>query len=325
MSDVHGEHSPKLPKQVVAAGKAADAAMKALQEVSGVDSDGGIQPPNPDAATPSTVAADDPVATPPVDSNVLNWETEYKSLSAKFDKLQSRFDVMQGKYNSEVPALHDTVKALTAENESLKAGGASPSDGGVVTTGMTEEVPDEIKDLYGEDLISWIQGRDAGSQQRIKELSSQLDELGKSRDRAAVDGFFIEIEKAHSDWKVINRTDAWISFMGEVIPGTGMTRQKVIDNAQDVGNPEPIIAQLTAFKERSGSDAGKRSQVVPADAGGAAIPPTEGGDKTYLESTVKKFYQAASQGKYATNKEEYNRLDRLYTEAAVEGRITPGR
>lgn len=308
-----------LPRQVEAAKVMVEAAEEAAKKHA---TEGGSDHQNPIIEGASPKLATDATVTPTDGGEiVLDWENEYKTLSGQHDKLERRFAVIQGKYNSEVPLLHKEIQELKAK---VSGGGETVTvddDSGTVDENA------EVKQLYGEDLVNFIVGRDTKSQEKIDALQSRVDSFGETSQETLVDNFFGKIEEAHPNWSVINRTSAFINFLKQLIPDLGITRQQIIDKAQDDGNPQPIIDQLTAFKAHLKTGSGNNSQVVPVDSGGSEIPTNDSG-KLYNESEVSKFYKdmgnLAAQGKPVSTTDEYKRLDAEYSKAAREGRIVAG-
>lgn len=314
-----------LPKQVLAAKKMVEEAEEASRLQKERDS-GQQNPANPVVEPVATSAKEPTVVTPPVvDKNVLNWEEEYKTLHEKHGTLQARFNVMKGKYDSEVPILHGEIRTLKAEIEELKAGG------GKNTTNLpgigTDISDDNIKKLYGDELADHLAAKERIAEDRIKRLEERLKKQDESSQEDAEKKFYAALTKAHPDWRVLNTTSAFLGFLKEYIPSVGMTRQEILDNAGNVGNPEPIISQLTAFKAHTSASSVMTGQVVPPDGGGSP-PPAESKKRMIKESEIKNFYKTAStrianDGSSETAK-EVKRLDQEYDEAMKEGRILVG-
>jgi hypothetical protein len=308
-----------LPRQVEAARVMVEAAEEAArkQKEGGSDHQNPIiEPVSPESATVATVT--------PIDGDeiVLDWEKEFNVLSGEHGKLERRFQVLQGKYNSEVPLLHKEIA-------SLKATGALPDGGSPDTTVVTppgEDPNANVKQLYGEDLVNFIVGKSAESQGKIDALEAKVSSFDVDQQDNAVENFFDAIEKAHPGWTAINRTSAWIGYLKQMIPELGIARQQIIDKAQDEGNPQPIIDQLTAFKAHIKTGNPKNSQVVPVD--GGSPTPKEASTRFYNESEVSLFYKNAAdkagKGRPVSDTDEYKRLDAEYSKAAREGRIVVG-
>ena len=314
---------PKEPKHVIAARKLVEDAEEQTRlekEVSATPNTDDQKPVEP-VATKAEPAA---VIPPVVDKNVLNWEEEYNTLHEKHGKLESRFNVMKGKYDSEVPILHGEIRMLKAENESLKARGESEETPGEATDSSI----DNIRQLYGQELVDYLASQNKDSANKIKELESKVSRFDESQRNKAEDAFYEALTKAHPNWKALNTTNAFLGFLNEYLPSVGMTRQEIVDNAGKVGNPEPIISQLTAFKKHTADGSSINSQVVPEE-GGASPIPIEGGNKRVInESEVAAFYKKMgieiSQGKNPTATDEYKRLDQEYSDAARDQRIVLG-
>lgn len=313
-----------LPKQVEAARVMVEAAEEAARKLK----EGGSDHQNPTIKEVVTIPATEKPVIQEEGVNVLDWEKEYQLLSDRHEKLDARFKVMQGKYNSEVPALHEENKKLKAQLGSQE-GGAASTEG----TGTTTDQDDDLegkKKLYGEDLVDFIVGQQNPAQEEIARLKSQVADLESKDDAEAVSQFFGTLHAAHSDWKMINQTSAFIGFLSTLDPEKGVIRQSIIDDAQNTGDPQPIIDQLTAFKAHLVVTNGKTSQVVPVDGGGGGAPVDTGKSGVVIPlSEITAFYKnagiAAAKGRTITDTEEYKRQDREYSEAAREGRVDESR
>ena len=310
------------PKQVLAARKMVEEA----EEASRLQKERDSEKQNPAAPVVEPVTTPAPAAvTPPVVENVLNWENEYKTLHEKHGTLLARFNVMKGKYDSEVPILHGEIRTLKAENETLKAKGGNDTPN---LPGIDTDISDEnITKLYGQELADRLTTKEKIAEERIRKLEERLSKQDESSKDDAETKFYAALAKAHPDWKVLNTTDAFLGFLKEYLPSVGMTRQDILDNAGRLGNPDPIINQLTEFKAHTAVGGTMTGQVVPPDGGGSP-PPADTKKRMIKESEIKAFYKNAStrianDGSAETAK-EVKRLDQEYDDALREGRVLVG-
>ena len=327
-----------LPKQVIEAGRRAEEAEKKFREKQGLGPDGEVITPPPDTEViddPEKAAAATPngeEVIPPVidDKTVLDWEQEYKTLLAENGRLKASYNTLQGKYNAEIPRHIEENKRLQAVIDDTSK--STPTDAGS-ESGIDDSLAD-IEETYGSELTDGFKKQARCYQTQIDQLKAELGKVSTATQDAAETtqedakrAFYKKITDVHPDWEVIDNTKAFDNFLGEVSEDTGLPRQESIENAFRTGNPEPIILQLDIFKKRTKAGKGKERQVVPDDSGGAVVVEGAGDEKRYNQSTVTEFYKAAalkvSKGELSTK--EYNRLDRLYSEAAKEGRINVDR
>lgn len=314
-----------LPKHVLKAKKLVEEA----EEATRLQQENDSAPPNPvtpvvePVATP-VVPVVPVVVTPPVVENVLNWEEEYKTLHEKHGTLLARFNVMKGKYDSEVPILHGDIRTLKAENETLKAKGGSDTPN---LPGIDTDISDEnITKLYGQELIDRLAAKEKIANDRIKKLEERISKQDEASADDSEANFYKKLADAHPDWKVLNTTEAFLGFLKEYLPSVGMTRQQILDNAGNSGNPDPIINQLTEFKAHLASNT-MTSQVVPEDGGGSP-PPADSKKRMIKESEIKAFYKNASirlaKDGSAETADEVKRQDLEYDDAVRDGRVLIG-
>jgi hypothetical protein len=314
---------PGLPKKVREAGEAADAALQDLKD--------GKQPvvDSPaaeagDKGTPAPVV--DPPAEPappgtPEPAGKIDWKGEA-------EKAIHKFNVLNGKYTSEVPVLHEEIRVLKERLQALEAGGAPPADPDTpaATDGAasTFEVPDDIKELYGDDLPKWVKDvAAAAAANAVKPVAQKVDSFATEATRDRGEAFFAAISEAHSDWETINGLEVFKSFLKEIVPELGVERQAIIEKAQHDFNPKPIIAQIGIFKEKYGQGEQTRlqSQETPAPSGSAPLPVDSSDPEAIKESDIAKFYVDAAQGKYRRNPEEFTRLENMIRAASEAGKI----
>lgn len=313
-----------LPKKVREAGEAADSALQALKDgqkpTEGFQAAEAGSVETPLAAIETPLAAAPDTGTPePVGK--IDWKAEA-------EKAIHKFNVLNGKYTSEVPTLHEEIRVLKERLERLEAGGTPPADP-AVTTGnegapSTFEVPEDIKELYGDDLPKWINDvAAAAAANAVKPVAQKVDSFANEQAQDKGEVFFTSISEAHSDWETINGLDVFKSFLAEVIPELGVERQAVIEKAQRDMNPQPIIAQIDLFKKRYGQGEQTRlqSQETPTDAGGGPLPVDAGDVDSIKESEIANFYAQAAQGKYRGKDKEYARLEAMIRKASEAGKV----
>lgn len=297
-----------MPRQVLEAGQRADAELAALTSQ-------GQGQPTP-AEPGNTGVGQDPAPTQgqqsqagiepiPAGGDVgVDWKEEH-------GKLTHKFNVLQGKYNSEVAPLQRenaqlkaTVTDLEARLEKLEQG-----TGGDLPP-ITEDIPPEIKEMYGDDLLAFIDSRAQLHARResgaaVKPVQTQFQNFQQSQMQSRQEAFWGEIAKAHPDWEQINQLDAWINFCAQVIPEVGVERQFVIDQAVRRNDPQPIIAALKAFKALGtrGNQQQFQHREVPSDGGTGPRPVPEGAPRL-KESEIAQFYQDLALGKVYRGREQ---------------------
>jgi len=306
---------------------------KRLEEaalLSGNDYPDGDNPPTPPAEP--EVAAED--ATPPpgdesTEAPDFDWKAEAEAMREERDRAVAGYSTLKGKYDAELPRAQAAVNALTGELETLKA--APPAVETPAAPGAPPEGVDfdQLRSDYGDSIVDAMLAMQpkavaATAPPVDTTLTDRLDKLENTKNLDAESDMFDAIEKEHKDWEAVDKLATWHKFLAEVDPNTGETRQAAINRAQQRLDSAPIIRQLSTFKRRTkkGDTTKLEAQVVPGDDGRTSPPPAA--DKSiYRKDKIDLFYKTQanriSDGKPVT--EEYNRLDALYTQAMIEGRV----
>jgi hypothetical protein len=300
-----------MPSAVRKAGEAADAALKALQD-NAESAQQRDSERNPGEVAPPEGYQTPGEGTPDGDNRQpLGWEEEFKKLSA-------RFSVLQGKYNAEVPVLHAQIKEKDAEIARLQAG--KPPEGSQVEF-KPNASETELIDLYGEDFVKYVKA-EAGKivSDELGPLRERFEQMDAASTESVKKGFYEQLQEAHPDWESINLMESWLAFLGEVEPNSGLTRQEIISRAEERGDAEPVIRQLSAFKGQNKSgDQRFTATAVPGDTGGAPRRDTD--ERIYSASEIRQFYKDVTDGRYRGKEDEAARLEAAFAVAHKEGRI----
>lgn len=291
-------------------------------------------PPTP--ATPATPVAVDPLGTPATAS------VADASLKAELDRTNQALRVLQGKYDTEVVQVHAVNREMKQEIENLKTSIAtlsnqapqSPGNGNQVkTSSSVQEKIDKLSKEYDSDFAQIIVdiasdiARNTMEQSfapLVKEVGTVREDTMKSKKKAYLD----ELTAAHSDWKQVVMLPEFAKFLDTVDPlFGGETRREVAARAQEACNSSQVIAFYTLFKN-SHPDAMKRiatstqhnKPILTPSASGGAITDEE--KPIYSRTDIEAFYAAKNKGIWRGTQEEWDQLNALYTQAAIEGRIS---
>jgi hypothetical protein len=308
-----------MPRAVREAGRAADEELAKLKEA---DAEQGSQevPENTEAEaeSPEPVEAEQSIPEQGVEESTgVDWAQEFKELTDRYQKLEHQFRVLQGKYNAEVPDLAAQLRVKEQELSDLQNRAPAPEQGANV-----DEQEQEIRDLYGDEFLQLVNRKTQQAvDEAVKPFQTRISEMDTDRQREAEGRFYSTLNEAHPDWQQINMTNEWLRFLGEVDDSSGLERQQIIDRAQQVGNPGPVIHQLAAFKQRSrpGKDR-MRSQTVPAESGRSEAPKSED-QVVYKASDLRRFFKDVTDGKYRGKEDEVAQIERKFAIAHQEGRI----
>lgn len=292
-------------------------------------------------AEPAPAVHDDPTPAPdgdlPPESQGNDTPTDEPKAQPVQDKTETasywrhRFDVIQGKYDREVPALHQQVRDLTAEVDSLKA---STQAGNEQRERLTDLTDDEIAAFSSEEInaIKKIaQQHGMASTEEVESLRQMVSELKQDSDRQKQESeddakatFWSKLEGAHPDVVAINATDEFRHFLAGTNPATGNQRNEDLKAAQARHDYTTVIEIFDAFKSQR--PATQQQREVPeehieqptARGGGDNLPAPS---NTYTREWIRQFYKDKAMGYYKGKEEEASRIEADIFEAQGSGRV----
>lgn len=247
-------------------------------------------------ATAESIETTEPEAQPePSDDG--NWEHKFK--------------VLQGKYNAEVKKVRDENKALKGEVQSLQAQLARTND---LLTRLADRPADrpaeqpantpqksprdallELARRYddGEITMSEYEAQRADLQEQIdnERLSRvQQETEAKTRAMTAEQRFWSDLSAQVPDWQTVNDDPAFHAWLAEEEGLTGMSRQQVLEAAQQRMDSAQVVRVFNAFKQASQpatnpNRAALEKQVAPGKSKAAPRQPQpQGFDPRKLEA-----------------------------------------
>lgn len=243
--------------------------------------------------------------------------------------LAQRHRVLEGKYNAEVPRLAALAKA---EKERAEKAERELEELRKKQNSQPLVSPEEVKE-FGEPLVDMAR-RIAREENRVvveenEKLKAKVDELGAQVGSTAQVGqrlntqsFYAALDAKNADWRVINDTPEFLTWLDGVDPLYGRSRQEILDEAQNALDANRVAAFFTAFKADVQSRAAPRtealeSQITPSTIPGQPVTP-DAGKKIWTPALITKFYDDVRRGKYTT--EEAGRIELDIQAAPREGR-----
>jgi len=265
------------------------------------------------------------------------------------DSFEQKYRTLQGMYNAEVPRMHAQNRELLSRVQELEKllstfstqqpqQSQQPSVGKLITDKDIEEYGDSIE------VMRKVSREEAASAQtRVAELETVIRQLqtsmvprveqiaanhAKSRDQQ----FWTELGSYVPQWANINEDPDFRSWLLEVDPLTGLTRQVYLEDAQ-----RNLDARRVAnfFNSWSGSSGAVSAQVAQpsrkvqaseldmqiAPGRGRSAAPAVSNTVTYSPLDIRKFFDDVRSGKYKGKEAERDRLERDIFAAQREGRI----
>jgi hypothetical protein len=248
-------------------------------------------------------------------------------------------------YNAEVPRLHTQNKELaTRVNELerlLSSLSATPAQSKTATEKL---ITDKDVQEYGEsiDVMRRVSREEAGAYQaRIDQLEQlvrsmqasvlpKVEQITQRQQQSSEQTFWSDLTAYVPDWRSINENQEFQSWLLEVDPLTGLSRQTYLDDAQRnldarrvanfftswVGNSGQAVAQTS----RKASASQLEKQVSPGKSKAQSSAPT-GNVVTYTPTDIKSFFDDVRAGRYRGRETERDRIERDIFAAQREGRI----
>lgn len=336
--------SPKRPRAVQkqideAAALITSLTTKPGEPVPGVSA-APVEPP-PAAAAPAAPAAPaelpSAAAAPAASVVITPAEPDYKQM----------YGVLKGKYDKEVPEL----KALLGEaNEKLRQTEAllikateRPATPARATAKPGELPPpgsfteEEMRE-YGPEFFNVVARR---AQEivdvQLGPLKAQLEEANKrlghgarveaERSRASV---LLALDTEVPNWAALNTDTKFLAWLGESDVFSRRTKRELLTEAFESNDAARVVKFFKAFQEDPAwqpTAAARQPAVDPATLvapgaprnGGAPAAAPGGDDRVYTQQEIAEFYSQCRRGRITPD--EKNRMERIFTRAAAEGRV----
>jgi len=316
--------------------------------------------PTPPAAngTPSAEpapAAPAPAGEPPANSAAsAPGPTGGQPEDPNSETYQQRYRTLQGIHNAEITRSNQRIQQLEQLLAALPA--APPQPAAQPASSQAQPVAfvtEKDREEYGESIRVM---RDAAREEvhplinRITQLETTIDNIVSSLNQQLVpqvqqvaqrqaesahDRFWSQLDGTVPYWRQMNADPAFQSWLLEIDPLTGVTRQAHLEQAQNSLQATRVAAFFTTFSDltgkykpnasaqpnRSAQTSELEAQVSPGRSRGTAAP-TGQVPITYTRADIAKFFDDVRSGKYKGREVERNRIERDIFSAQAERRIT---
>jgi hypothetical protein len=264
----------------------------------------------------------------------------------KEETFEKRYKSLQGMYNAEVPRLHAEKRELESRVSQLETLMTTLSEPNVASTSPAQVlVTDADVEEYGEsiDVMRRVSREEAASQQsRIDQLenlvrgmqTSVVPQVQQLQHRQAVtteQAFWADIQTAVPDWQEVNTDPEFQSWLLDVDPLTGISRQTYLDDAQRNLDSRRVTNFFSTWKTQTGQSVAQPSRQATANSqlekqvapgrGRSSATKNSGEPATYSSNDIKKFFSDVQKGKYKGKEQERDRKERDIFAAQREGRI----
>lgn len=345
-----------LPEQIR---KQTEAVQELYKQLNAGDNTG-----EPEGSTDGTAVGDEsedntqPADESPVEDTAAQpTDNEQKSGGAsaeedppKDEDFVQKYKTLQGMYNAEVPRLHSQNKELQSrvqQMEQLLATLSAQSNSEPVTPSepQTYVTENDVSD-YGESIdvmrrvsreeMSPVMQKMKQIEQLLQQMQSsvvpQVQNLTQKQQMSAEQQFWADLTAVVPNWRDVNNDPDFQSWLLQLDPFTGYTRQSILEDAQKNLDARRVGSFFTTWLENTGqanaaqntqrraSASELEKQVTPGRPRTAAAP-SGNKAKTYSSDDIKKFFEDVRKGKYKGKEAERDRMERDIFAAQKDGRI----
>ena len=261
-----------------------------------------------------------------------NWQQKYKSL--------------QGMYNADVPRLNAQNRELSSRVSQLE-GLLSTTQSQPVQQPSSPSEPliteDDVKE-YGDSIdIMRKAAREevAKANSRVSQLEAQIQQLQgvvpkvqqvqAQQQQNSEQAFWAKISSAVPNWNDVNNNPDFQSWLLDIDPLTGITRQTYLEDAQKQLDAGRVINFFNTWGKANGNSNNAQTtrktqnsqlqrQVAPgrSRSNGAVV---SGDSPTYSRADISQFFADVREGKFKGRDDERGRIERDIFAAQSEGRI----
>lgn len=260
------------------------------------------------------------------------------------DTYEQRWRTLQGMYNAEVPRLHSQNRELAARVNELEKLLSSLNTQQPSQASVEKLITDKDVEEYGDsiDVMRRVSREEAAAyQSRINQLEQlvrnmqasvlpKVEQLSQRQAVSAEQVFWSELNSYVPDWRSINESQDFQSWLLEVDPLTGMARQTYLEDAQRNLDARRVANFFTSWSGNSGQSVAHSNrkasatqlekQVAPGKGKATSAAPVAA-QVTYSPTDIKTFFDEVRAGRYKGREAERDRIERDIFAAQREGRI----
>lgn len=249
---------------------------------------------------------------------------------------EHKYRVMQGKYHHEVPALRQEnqqlkgdLQALRQQVDELVAQARQPVNQPPPVTPASTIKPEEVQQ-YGEDFVDFVKRvatsvappQIAPAKVDTSQLEARVARAENVSEAALKRQFFGDLTALSPRWEQQNTDKAFLTWLDETDPMTGMTRQAVFDDAYSKLDVNRVAAFFNTF---GGSSVGAApTGVPPANAMVTPMtmrgqPDVPQGKRLWTSKEIGDFFNNVRTGRITP--EDAARVEQDIFAAQTEGRV----
>lgn len=264
------------------------------------------------------------------------------------DTVEQRYRTLQGMYNADTGRLRAENQQLNTRLTQLEQLLSTLSSQPVTMTAAAAErlVTDKDVEEYGDSIevmrrvtkeeVSTANRRIAELEHMIRQMQTnvlpRVEQVAQRQAATAEQTFWSDLTAAVPQWRDINADQKFHSWLLEVDPLTGLTRQTYLEDAQRSLDVRRIASIFSAWQGLSGHSVAQPTRAAQAteldrqvspgrgrSSGGA--PAASDNGKTYSSRDIAKFFDDVRKGAYKGREAERDRIERDIFAAQRENRI----
>lgn len=281
-------------------------------------------------------------------------ESEQKAGDEKVSEeaILQKYKTLQGMYNAEVPRLHAQNKEMQQKLQHMQSllATLSPQENStsqppveaekLVTEKDIEEYGDSIdvmRKVTREELNS-VASRIAQLENYLRQLQTnvvpQVEAVAQRQAASSEQAFWSELSNAVPNWREVNDDQDFQSWLLQVDPLTGITRQTYLEDAQRNLDARRVATFFHTWLENNGQASVARpvetsakpqsaeleKQVAPGRSKNSGTPKPDKA-RVYTPTDIQKFFEDVRKGKYKGREAERDKIERDIFAAQRENRI----
>ena len=262
------------------------------------------------------------------------------------DTWEQKYKTLQGMYNAEVPRMKAENRELTSRvsqmEQLLSTLNNQPAEqpesiDPLITDKDVQEYGDSIDVMRraAREEVAQANARVAQLEKQVMQMQTsvvpQMNQISHAQAQSATQQFWADLSNRVPEWNDINNDENLQSWLLEIDPLTGISRQTYLEDAQSNLDSNRVAQFFKSWQEANGTPSvAQTNRKVPSEQlekqvspgrgrSGTNTMPSEG--QTYSPADIEQFFDAVRKGKYKGREEERGRIERDIFAAQREGRI----
>jgi len=263
-------------------------------------------------------------------------EQRYRTLQGMYNADTARLRAENSQMSQRVTQLEQLIASLSAPQQAQQPAQAAAAK--LITEKDVEDYGDSIEVMRraAREEVATAQQEVADLKKLVLQLQAnvvpKVESVVQRQALTAEQMFWSELTAEVPDWREINAEQGFHSWLLEVDPLSGVTRQTYLDNAQNQLDARRVAGFFKTWQSLNGGSVAQsprsvtssqlEKQIAPGRGRTAANTSSGNDAKTYTRSDVAKFFDDVRKGLYKGREQERDRIERDIFAAQRDGRIT---